>query len=196
MFLIYGKGGTGKSDVVKIMAEVVGHQVCNLSNLFILQNPKSFKLLDLTSKALLEAASARLVLFSYFETSTDKYEFIIRTVKSLTGEDVRADISVSVTTVATTNNMPDNRHTAKYMKPIRICRLDIVPTVLKRRSQDISFLPLDPKGISQLAYVPMVTRIKYDKPPFTLVSLLYTLFLKRAGEVLNIVEQCDGASRM
>ena len=70
-----------------------------------------------------------------------------------------ADVAVSVTVMGTTNQLPINSNASDHLKPDRICRLVIVPTITKRHVNDVSGVPIDSEGINQLTYLSMVVRI-------------------------------------
>jgi hypothetical protein len=194
MFVVYGPGGIGKSAIAKIFKELVGQTYDGQNNL-IIESPKTFSKQDISPQVLLGCASARMVFFSDFEVKPGE-DFNMRTIKSLTGGDMAQDVAVSVTVMGTTNRLPTNNVAALHLTADRIRRTVIIPTVSKRNMADVSTLPIDVVSLNQLAYVSMVTRIKYDKPPLTVSALLYTLFLGRITEALQIVCEDRDASRM
>ena len=194
MFVLYGPGGIGKSAIVKIFKEMVG-QTHDLHNKFIVQNPQSYANNDVATNALLECASARMVFFSDFEVREGD-ELNMKTIKALTGDDMADGVSVSVTIIGTSNHLPRIKSVAAHVKPDRARRLVMVPTVTKRHMDDVSTIPIDSDSINQLAYLSMVVRISYDKPPLATSALLYSLFLNKIGEALQLICVDDKASRM
>ena len=194
-FVIYGPGGLGKSAVVKLFKAVLGDQTSEIPSEYMCYKPSSFVARTPSASMLLDAACSRAVFISDFELhDNDEYNF--RTIKPLTGDDPLHGVSVCVTVVATTNHMPANIDPSKHITPDRMRRLAVVSTIDERYTEDINCLPLDKPGLSQLAHIAMVVRIKYNKPPMNTETLLMTLFLGQYEAAMHLIQINYGATRM
>jgi hypothetical protein len=120
-------------------------------------------------------------------------------VKILTGVDKVEDVSVKVSILASSNYLPilsTDADVAAYVKPDRLRRIVVVPTVTSRDSLDVSEIPCDQDSINHLAYISMIARAIYDTPPLNPIVVLQSLFLSKYKDALKFVNIKLNASRV
>ena len=130
---------------------------------------------------LLQAAASRIVEVSDLEFDRDN-EVNMQAVKTLTGGDKVQGVTLSTTILCSMNAMPVYDDMSSYVKPDRIRRVVVIPSVKKRETEECTTLPLNSDGLNRLVGLSLVIRLRYALPPLTAECVLYTLFQHRVTE--------------
>jgi hypothetical protein len=103
--------------------------------------------LCLKKDVVLNAASCRVALVSDLEVVGDT-EINIQTIKYLAGGDQIHGVKLSTTVLCSMNTLPVYKAVNTYVKPCRIRRIVVIPSVSNRQGTDIdTTLPVYPDSL-------------------------------------------------
>ena len=186
MFILYGPGGVGKTTVANIMNAVIGGTIPSLSSDLVAVNLNSFRRDALDSDDMMRAASSRLVTLGDVEPRPNDV-LHMQNIKVLTGGDEVNGVKVHTTLVMTTNRLFHYDDLNDYVRPDRLRRVVVVPSVAERDGANVDFPPTDQQSLDELVQFAVRTRIKHKRPPVRPDALLASLFQSRYTEALELV---------
>jgi len=195
-FILYGPGGVGKSSVISIICSVSSNEKVTLASSFIAKRRDGAKNYSNTMPldTLGKISCSKLVHIPDVELSKDE-ELNMQTVKLITGGDQSDYGKVSVTMVTSANVLPNYAKMSDYTRPDRTRRVTVVPTVMKRNTEEAIFKDPDNDTKLRLLSHCIATRIKYDlKPPLSPRALLMTLFQDKFKTALSMVRIDEDSS--
>ncbi len=111
----------------------------------------------------------------------------MQNIKSLTGGDEIGGMKIHTTLIMTTNSLFYYDDLNDYVRPDRLRRVVVVPTVLERDGPNVDSVPLHQESLDELVQFAIRTRIKHKRPPIRSDALLATLFQARYKDALELI---------
>ena len=147
----------------------------------------------MTESDLMKAASSRLVKLGDVEPRPGDV-LHMQNIKVLTSGDEIDGMKVHTTLIMTTNELFHYEDMSDYVRPDRLRRVVVVPSVVERDGSNIDFAPLHQTSLDELVQFAVRTRIKHRRPPMKPDVLLASLFQSRYKDALEIVCIDEGAA--
>lgn len=186
MFIMYGPGGVGKSTVANIMNAVVGGTIPSLKSSLVCIDLRSFRSDLLDKDDLVKVASSRIVSVGDVEPMPNTV-LHMQNIKIMTGGDEVHGIKVHTTLVMTVNKLFHYNDLNDWIRPDRLRRVVVVPSLESRDGDNVDIPPLYQDSLDELVQFALRVRIRHTRPPMCPDVVLTSLFQDRYKEAMELI---------